>query len=808
MDLELIKQELAVPIRSFRLFALEQIIQEGDSFEIIEFLHQYRASEDDAECLVLVDHATRVVSHRVTESMTSPQLTAEEFRQQLEGGTDQEGLFLLSRLSRAQKETFREPAMEVLEKTDSLFLKAGIIREFKAVFPREELKRISPLLFSPHLSLRTAVMEVLVLKAPELLQRDLPKFLLHEDPRIRTLAIMGLAGIDQEEALHHLAHLLENGTPEQILAALKSSVFFPFNLIKPLLLKTLSLVQDAGLIKRIGMFLENNPDPEVPFRIWELVENAVGDRQTALQTILRNTCENTEKSGILGNDFPAYQERLKQWIQHRRIISWTRGLVAALEENPENLEELETVVREKLSSPQTREIMQEALQWPLSEMVKKILQSWMNEEPCAGTQTEATSKPIPKSAPIDAVSDFSTLTPEERIKEVARWRTLNPKLIHPLLHKIFQAKEVSPDLAGTALRTANSLGLSDFQEQARLGLKSRDPNWLQAAIEYLGENDSDWFFSYLGKLLNHPSLRVRGAAVRVLQKHDPARGISCLQAMLHAQNRDSIQTAIGCLVHFDFLSIRTLLLAFMNKASDNRQFYSALFFFEANPDSGNIYELFRLEKCLETSGEKERAQGVRSVRKKNFDILEQTRQNSAPSWEASEKACEAQWSQDQERSAPAPYSVRVLIPPGKSKAGTYSGIVQWFADLGGRTVELYSLRPRIFVGTIGLILLFILFTLYSSTRAPKQQAPGKALPAKPATLYGQVQEVRVTGMSFIADDGRFFLLHPPAGAQFSPMKAGSRVRITCVPFRVMDDGKIKAQCLAIREFRDKGKKEP
>ena len=63
-DLQNIINDLNAPIKSFRIFALEELIKNGDSPEFIPILQKLSETETDQECLMLISHAVTAVKNR------------------------------------------------------------------------------------------------------------------------------------------------------------------------------------------------------------------------------------------------------------------------------------------------------------------------------------------------------------------------------------------------------------------------------------------------------------------------------------------------------------------------------------------------------------------------------------------------------------------------------------------------------------------------------------------------------------------------------------------------------------------------
>lgn len=68
--------DLRAPIKSFRIFALEEVIKSGGSPEILSVLEEINLEETDPECSMLISHAIAAVKERLSGAVeTAPVAT-------------------------------------------------------------------------------------------------------------------------------------------------------------------------------------------------------------------------------------------------------------------------------------------------------------------------------------------------------------------------------------------------------------------------------------------------------------------------------------------------------------------------------------------------------------------------------------------------------------------------------------------------------------------------------------------------------------------------------------------------------------
>ena len=232
MDDREIIQDLQAPIISFRLFAIEKAIRYGNSSHLLDELQKRKTVEEDEECQLLLDHAILEVTHRFAGKPldVSSFIEVATFPGTFQKADVRKKIALLETLRREQIEdlfTFGQTLLKT-EKNPSVL--RVLLKTFGNVWKKEQFPTFAEFLFSSSLSLRLSALEILSEKAPEMLLEYLPQFLVSEDPRIRILAIRGLAKIDMDEAVNHLEVLLFQKEPFHKQAALEISVFLPFDL--------------------------------------------------------------------------------------------------------------------------------------------------------------------------------------------------------------------------------------------------------------------------------------------------------------------------------------------------------------------------------------------------------------------------------------------------------------------------------------------------------------------------------------------------------------------------------------------------
>ncbi len=399
-------RDLASDNKGLRLHALERAIKLGASAELLGHLVARDGVESDPECRLLLQQATRVVKARlaalepaVATAAVAEAATTSTWLAQYEAADAAGRLALLDALAPPQIRELAPRAPELFGAEREPVVAAQWVRLFARQWPATALPVLTARLYEASLSVRIAVLEALILLAPFTLMRDLPRLLTDDDARLRALAVTGLAAIDIDEALKHVERLLLCDDRDRRSAAIGSCMGLDFSRLKPVLFKFFAVENDPQLLARAGLLVAINPDPEVPFRLWELAENAHGDKAMRLKAIMQDACRCIDNAGVLGDGFPQYLERLKNWILQRATTRFVTDCIAQLGDDDTAADEaLADAIRRSMQQDHVRAAFVEALQWPLTAAVRQRVTDLLAAPPPAPI-APATLAPVNLPAP-------------------------------------------------------------------------------------------------------------------------------------------------------------------------------------------------------------------------------------------------------------------------------------------------------------------------------------------------------------------------------------------------------------------------
>ena len=842
--------DLRAPVKSFRIFALEETIKNGASEEVLQVLQELKSQEEDDECLVLFNYAISAVQERIGQvaGHNSNEIRKfkeeHEFNQLWKDADDNGKMQILSQLPGRLPPGLKEIGPSLLVTESSAVISARIIRIFCRSWPEDKFFMISNALSSPSLSLRLASLRTIVHMKPELLLNQLPVLLNSEDPQIKALAIRGLAKIDKEEALNHLQALLLSSSLSDRLAGIQNCPFLPFDMVKPLLLKYFAAENHPDLLIRAGWILEMNPDVQVPFKLFEIAERSPAKKAELVKKILNDAVKILEKSGILGSEFNQFMRKLQDWVKKRNALRFVQKIAQRLEfeEIPADIDQL---MRSRLTQSLVRESVQEALQWPVSETVKSRLAAYLkssepqNVQPLV-EQGPATQVPTPSNN--DSASALSDLPepnaeaekPAEKSKEpsqeaksdtsvrnVSEERTVSAaaeidfkamsagqlikflsqleyerldSLIDQLL-ELAQNRNCQPQIRIAVLQCFAVHKKPGAESLAEKLVAGNVPEIVTAALEYLGEVDPERVFPYLGQCLKMHDIGTKSAALGILRHFDFNQAVSALNGMLQSRDPEQQRMALKCMEQFDFSLIREKLTEYLEKCRDENLAEAGLCHFAANPGAENMYSLYKIEQAH--SGKiasyakrlREASSAALSESIGGVSIGQSTEANE------DENILHQRYQNEQTK--------RKQVRP----AYAYRENISKTASVKENVEELLSAAKDLFTAKgsyVTLIILVILgvgfYNLFMPGAAPDPSAGrGSAVITGQYLREGTVSKISGTAVEFTSREGEKFVFHPPREGYRMP-RLNAMLRVSLVPYRKDPNGIFLSRIRALREI--------
>ncbi len=807
--------DLKAPIKSFRIFALEEAIKSGASREVLEVLEQLKIEEDDGECQVLINYAIAAVTERLAGKEEKPVKKIkeqQEFLDQWNIADESARMKLLSSLPSRLPAAIRTIGPDLLAREKSSIVAARIVRTFCRYWPEEKFMLITSLLNSNSLSLRLASLRTIVHMKPELILEDLPGLLRSEDPQIKALAIRALAKIDKEEALKHLQALLLSASLSDRLAGIQNCPFLPFEMVKPVLLKYFAVENHPELLIRAGWILEMNPDVQVPFKLYEIAERSPSKKAELVKQILNDAVKLLEKSGILGNQFGLYTKKLQTWVNKRRTLRFVKRVVARLsaESIPAELDEL---IRSNLKQPLVCEAFNEALTWPTSETVKSRISAYLK----GASQVEQPTGPVVKQidpegeeastsgkeqkAKIKEANDqlqthkklsLIKLADSEKIKILAGLTRQQANELLSEISSLVADKNKNSELRVAALHGLTRLKMKGLEKIAEKLVNASDILLATAALEYMGEIDPEAIFPYIGKCLKVPDVRMKSAALGILKNFDFNQAVSSLNAMLNSTDPGQQRMALECMDQFDFALIRDQLTEFLEKSDNETLVEAGLCQFAANPADENAYSLYKIEKAhsgkISGQARKLREKCNVSLQDSQIKVADKAAESN------SESVLNEKYQQEQNRkkqSRPA-YAYRET---SAEQTGSFSDNIK---AVGVTLKEFASARSSYIVLAILIVLGVGFYVFFVPSSGPDIGATqGNAIISGQYLREGTVTRTSGTAIEFSSVNGEKFVFHPTRDGYRMPAR-NSKLRVSLVPYRRNPDGTFLARVRAMR----------
>ena len=795
-----ILDNLRLPIKSFRIFALEEVIKSGGNSEILSVLEEIQATEDDPECSMLISHAINAVKNSLSSSKKLESVVisdAHDFLANWKDADENLRMHIISNLPARLPKDIRTLGPEMIEGSSPIVV-ARVIRAFGRNWPEDKFNIITSNLNSESLVLKLAALRTMVHLKPELLLNYLPDLLASSDPEIKALAIRALVKIDKEEALNHLQALLLSPTKTERLAGIQNCPFLPFETVKPLLLKYFAAETNPELLIKAGWIIEMNPDVEVPFTLFEISERSPAKKAELVKNVLNEAVRLLNKSGILGDKFAAYTRKLQLWVNKRNALRFVRQVVTKLDSETVAAD-IEQNIAVAIRQPIVKEVFKEALKWPLSDLAKSRLAKYLGIQLPGSIQTPKEEQkqekesvvPVGNKQSLSLFEMLATITPEKAAEKI------NNLLL--LINK----NDSGSDLKIAVFQCLTRCKLSGAEDTAVRLIKSRDITVATAAVEYLGIVNPDCIFPYLGQCLKVSDVGMKSAALGILKNFDYNQAVSSLRAMMYSTDNTQQRMAMECIGQFDFALIRDMLTEFLCLDYHETLLEAGLCHFAANPSAENVYSLYKIEQahpgkiaeqarilreaCPEPS---EEMVGSLSEEKEESGSSEseETKEALKSDKDAKEAELKERLRLEKEKKAskkPAyAYRSNVEIPERTSKQ-------QLIAIWNGITSFVQSKALPISIITFLIVAPLVYYLFFYTPGDENQKAKGGAVVCEPLVVEAKVETVDNGVVTIKATNDETYILVPLKDGWKVP-EVKRLIRALVVPYRKSSNGEIAA----------------
>ncbi|MFZ5951950.1 MAG: HEAT repeat domain-containing protein [Candidatus Rifleibacteriota bacterium] len=797
-NLERLNQELSAPIESVRIFALEDVLKTGGDDRILALLKQFQKNETDEECLLLFSYAIDKL-----ESSLAPQkpaveasLNSNDFLKNFSRLDNTQKLNQLSRLLRSDCKKLAVNCLEFLKHEKHPAVLRKLMLTFCPLSEQLDLNYLKSFLSHPAIGVRIAALQLLIQKAPETILKALPKLIRNPDANLRTLAIRGLARLDQTIALRYFDHFLFNGSEFEKKAILANSIFFEFSLIKESLLRFLILENKSDLLNPTSLLLINNPEMEMIKKLWLYLEKC-GKGKKEFVTAVINECLNQLQAST-GNSQGCRKE-FEQWkenIIHTRQAMADAGELIASDFSDE---ELKARLRNSLANAAYRQAFERFVILNKNEKAKTALATLLESPIPQKKPSEPEKIEAIQSEAKEFPANFSLLSAEDKALVILN---LSPKILEKSEDKlklIFSESFEEKPVVLAILKVVKRHNLNNLIDLGKRALKHAEPAIVGAAIEFLATIDTDWFFSIVGKFIKHENKLIKRSTIKALKDISLDRAIAAINLMLKGRNHQQTLDALVCMIYFDFSFVRNLVRNIARETADPEIFDSAMILYQNNPEIENLYDLYFLEKKGKTDSSRKKAG---EIKKNNIDFLLQINSLDQKKVTELEKEFAAKLAEEEAMAAKARESYNldntIDLPPHKE---FWFFILDSLSDLRHQSFDQIiqhliskARKPR-YVVTLVVALALIWFLAAGPDSAPQKSTKASAIVSETTIICGRVKEISPRRLTVVVAPSTVYLLKPMRGKFSDNIKQDEKVILKIRPIRRSSNNEILAVCL-------------
>jgi len=805
-DLERLKQELAAPIESIRIFALEEIIKSGGDLSLLKFLQDYQQTESDEECLLLVSYAISKIEcsiESVSSSVTQP--ARDNFWSIFSQSSDLEKLRLLNELSRKDCKELGKKCLAIVKTEKHPAVLRRLILSVCIFSEENEFEVFKSFLSFPAVGVRIAALHFLIQKAPDAILKFLPKLLRNSDANLRALAVRGLAKLDATTAVKYFDHFLFNGNELEKRAILASSVFFDFSLIKESLLKL--IMQETGIewLTSTSLLLINNPEMDIIQKLWLYCEKCPESKKPFVSAIIGECLKQLQLSRGSTEDGTNYCETFESWKKNikitRKVVADTNDLIASDFSD----QELIAGIVADLIDPEYQKAFMRMASLNSDQKIKTRLNELIVASKTKGISGKAVSpKPlsvpeIPLQTKSDLPADFSRLSSDKKAIAIL---SLPAELVgrdREKIKSIFLQSLTEKPVILSLLKLFKRCGSTEFVELGKKAFKHDEPSVVAASIEFLAQVDPDWFFSVAGKLIKHENNLIKRSAIKALREISFDRAMAALKMMLKTRNKKQISDALICMIYFDFNLIRDMVKNIAIDTGDEEIFGSAMILYQNNPEVENLYDLYFLEHKGRSEVLKARAAEVRRTTTDFLVKIASLESGGLQKLEAEFAKRLADYEKDCARAREF-YGLDNTIELSPLKQFLFfvkdslTDLKHQSFDQIARLILARARQPK-YLAALAFAALLIWYTGIYSGKDSTLPVKGSSVASETIIVGGKVEQVSPKRLVLRSNSGTIFILKPMRGEFSSRAKLNETVVLKVKPIRRTSKNEIVAVCL-------------
>jgi hypothetical protein len=346
--------------------------------------------------------------------------------------------------------------------------------------------------------------------------------------------------------------------------------------------------KDPDLIKKAGLLFMANPNGQVPARLLEARQACVGTKFQLIDNILKGVLTSLYQAKIVKATPEQMLEVLENHFKQKRlklfIERYSLGLKSgAAETRLKAAIKLCDLVRYNIG--EARELIENYLQKEKDEESKARVAQYYRS--CLPESPEKTDQPPEKHEAEQQIGLANSIDEKNFTQSFA------------FAQEHF--KELSVSQQVMVLKAIERFGDKKQVQLPTKALKSENSEVLAAAIDCLSVIDPDQLSPYLPQFIKHSSDDVREAAIKVFALFDKQQAIALVEKMLFSVQPLQRKQAILCCGHFDFQSVRHLLIKALKLEGDPENQQQICSLLRSNADEELFYKLYSDLKACKTS---------------------------------------------------------------------------------------------------------------------------------------------------------------------------------------------------------------
>lgn len=583
IDFNVLRNELSAPIKTIRIFAIENVLKTGCTNKLLECLKEFAAKETDTECIMLFNHAIEQVSARV-ENKSVAKVSVEQILAQITSLSAAEQLKMISgiKVTQLRKLDHQTVIANFLQAAKDAVVASIIVKKFRKYWPESYVSFLEKNVFAKTKSLQIACIETLILHYPNSLKSKLTKLIFINDPVIRSLAIRGMAKHFPILAAEFIHECFTKGDSYNKLTALKICSTFKFSLIKESLFGLMENDPDMTMFDHSMTVILANPDREVPLRLIEMMGKLSEEKVAVIRKILPEYCKIIQISEICEdfNSYIAYLNEYPKILNAKHLLA--RAIASYLKEDENSKQAISDFLKPKLSDKYLVQAVKKFISTTKNNELKIILESLFEEEEIVSVEP-------------DLKKETQNLSNKELLKKFSLTKFKKSPEIAELIKPVLDSSESSPALKCAAIKAAGNLEICDYEKLAQSWIKDQNETLVAAAIDYLSNFDQDKFQLLVQKFLNTDSHLIRITIIKVTAKKIPDRAKFLIKHMLSNSKPELRKHGLEAFVHLDFFDLFHELIKYLESETEPDLMQDGLSILLTNPCLESVFQLKLLE---------------------------------------------------------------------------------------------------------------------------------------------------------------------------------------------------------------------